>query len=66
MIAYCGCTSSPIAKNGGDKGAKLEMPFNARTLGAEYQDSKYGKGNRVFNVTKTKQHRCTICLTVKQ
>lgn len=26
----------------------------------EYQDKKYGKNNRVFNVT-VKGYRCTVC-----
>lgn len=29
----------------------------------EYQDNKYGKGNRVMNVTLKKNHRCTACGT---
>lgn len=27
----------------------------------EYQDEKYGKGNRVFNITKLGKWRCTVC-----
>jgi hypothetical protein len=65
MIAYCGCTSAPFAKNGGDKGSKLEMPYHTRTRGAEFQDARYGKGNRVFNAGKDKKWRCTICLGLK-
>jgi len=30
------------------------------TCKSEYQDSKYGKGNRVYNRTKNGA-RCTIC-----
>ena len=26
-----------------------------------YQDSKHGKGNRVFNLTMKKDYRCTVC-----
>jgi hypothetical protein len=34
----------------------------------EYQDKKYGKGNRIFNPTSKKKgadsiyYRCTVCL----
>ena len=31
------------------------------TCKSEYQDSKYGKGNRIYNPIK-KGGRCTICL----
>lgn len=34
---------------------KCEHPF---------QDSTYGSGNRVFNPTFKKTHRCTVCLRV--
>jgi len=30
----------------------------------EYQDKKYGKGNRMANACD-KGHRCTVCGTVK-
>jgi len=37
---------------------------------SEYQDKKYGKGNRVFNRGKQREKlknegRCTVCATVK-
>jgi len=37
---------------------------------AEYQDSQYGKGNRVFNLMKkveksSQQARCTVCQAEK-
>jgi len=38
---------------------------SGNTNGANYQDKKYGYGNRVHNVCKTeggtKKHRCTVC-----
>jgi len=27
----------------------------------EYQDKKYGKGNRVFNETMSHNYRCSVC-----
>jgi hypothetical protein len=37
---------------------------------SEYQDKKYGRGNRVHNKAKSKSgkgdaHRCTVCEKVK-
>uniref|UniRef100_A0A6M3JDN0 Uncharacterized protein n=1 Tax=viral metagenome TaxID=1070528 RepID=A0A6M3JDN0_9ZZZZ len=35
---------------------------HGNTKGVEYQEQKYGYGNRVFNKTKElKTYRCTIC-----
>ena len=33
---------------------------------SEFQDSKYGKGNRVHNETMKGAYRCTICGQTKQ
>lgn len=33
---------------------------NYMSAAAKYQDSKYGKGNRVFNKTQ-KGFKCTVC-----
>jgi hypothetical protein len=64
MISFCGCTSAPVAKVGGDKGTKLDMPFSARTKAVEYQDKKYGSGYRVFNNGRV-GIRCSVCLRIK-
>ena len=44
MIKKCGCTED----KGGNK------------AGANFQDKKYGKGNRVANETNN-GYRCTVC-----
>ena len=44
MIKKCGCT--------GDKAGN--------TAGANFQDQKYGKGNRIVNETNS-GYRCTVC-----
>lgn len=33
---------------------------------SEYQDAKYGKGNRVKNRTKEGKWRCTVCGIVSE
>ena len=45
MIKKCNCKAD-------DKG---------NTNGAQYQDKRYGKGQRVCNLDKDKNPRCTVC-----
>lgn len=60
MIQYCGCSRTMASK-------EYRKPvFDGLTAGAEYQDSQYGKGYRVFNKCKPQngkytEARCTIC-----
>lgn len=49
MIKKCSCEKLPDGRN----------------AAAEFQDQKYGKGNRVHNPTIKKGPRCTVCLTLK-
>lgn len=73
MISHCGCTEAPIAmaKLGGSKDkAKVPISFMYKKSGVEFQDAKYGKGNRIFNLTRhgnapADGMRCSICLKVK-
>lgn len=78
MIAYCGCvvaTSFKVpsgtgsATQAGNPKPTVRLPLLA-TAGAEYQDARYGKGNRVHNLLRRKPNealrgRCTICSTVR-
>ena len=78
MIAYCGCVvatsfkvhcGSGSASQSANPKPTVRLPLLA-TAGAEYQDARYGKGNRVHNLLRRKPNesqrvRCTICSTVR-
>ena len=79
MIAYCGCVAadsitvhsgcSSISQAANPK-PRILHSFLTRNVGAQTQDSMYGKGMRVHNLLRRQPHetqraRCTICANVK-
>ena len=75
VIKYCGCVAatsftvhsgSASCTMAANPKPKIMLNIAERTRGAEYQDAKYGTGNRVFNPLKAKPNeqqmgRCSIC-----
>ena len=56
-IAKCGVSKREIKP-------RFTIPWFNRTKGAEYQDAKFGKGNRIHNLGGkglSKTATCTVC-----
>lgn len=68
-VLPCDCTSATelTVKSAATKfemAPKGEIPWQNRTNGAEYQDKKYGKGNRLHNIRRKGSvigATCTVC-----
>lgn len=61
MILFCGCT---------EPANEAQIPFVNKDSAIQYQDKRYGQGNRVHNPKRSKnihtsEFRCTICLKVQ-
>lgn len=64
MISDCDCTGADklIVSIGQKQKVEGVIPWYSRTRGVEYQEEKFGKGNRLHNVDRAKKTKtCTVC-----